>query len=83
MEKLENMFYANLKERNEGTSKFINGSEAVKETAEFLKLKLNAKDFSEAEELLIKALSETEAESFKEGARYLFSLGLELLGKRK
>ena len=81
MSKLSSLYYAHLKEREENMSNYINGTDTVKKLHDFLQLKLNAKDYSTAEELLNAVLSETEEQGFTAGCKYTFGLGLELTGQ--
>ncbi len=83
MSKLSTLYFGYLKERTDSMQEFQNGGHAVTELTNFLKTVLNANDFSKAEELLNKALSETEEHGFSEGAKYTFGLGLELAGKEE
>ena len=81
MSKLSSLYYAHLKEREELMGNYINGTDTVKKLHEFLQLKLNAKDYSTAEELLNAVISETEEQGFTAGRKYTFGLGLELTGQ--
>lgn len=83
MSKLTNLYYAHLKERDSDMEKYTNGSEAIKKFTEYLQTKLNAKDFLEAEALFTAAISESNEESFKDGCKYTFGLGLELSGQEE
>ena len=81
--KLSTFYKAYLNEKTKDMRTFQNGSSSAQMLKEFLENKFNAKDFSEAEELLNATISEAEENGFAAGAKYIFELGLELTGKNE
>lgn len=83
MSKLTSLYHAHLKEKGDIMSNYINGTSSLQKLNELLQQKLNAKDYSEVEELLNAAISETEEQGFKDGCKYTYGLGLELAGQEE
>lgn len=83
MSKLTNLYYANLKEQEEIMKNYKNEPESLKKLIEYLQAKLNMKDFLEVEELLSTAISDSREEAWKDGAKYIHGLSLELSGQEE
>jgi len=80
MSKLSTLYYAHVREKENGMKEFINGSEGYTKLIDFLQNHLNAKDFMQAEELITDLVEITREEGFKEGTKYLYGLNIELSG---
>lgn len=83
MSKLTSIYYADLKEREDNMKKYTNGAESLQKLRDYLQTKLNAKDFLEVEELLSAAISDSREEAWKDGAKYIHGLSLELSGQEE
>ena len=81
MSKIKGLFESYCKERELEIMEFHSGGEEMQDLLEFLKKKLNADDYFEAEEKLNNLLAKTEEKGFAAGAKYTASLGMELINK--
>ena len=81
MKKITGLYQNYVKERELKIMEFYSGGEDMQDLLEFLKKKLNADDYFEAEELLNRILTKAEEKGFEAGCKYTAGLGLELLDK--
>ena len=81
MSKIKGLFENYERERNKEIQEYRTGGEKMKSLQEFLKQKLNAEEYFQAEELLNDLLAETEEKGFSAGCKYITELNQELLSK--
>ena len=81
MSKIEGLYQNYKKEQTEEFQDFCTGGDRMKEFQDFLKSKLNAEDYFQAEELLTNLITEVEEKGFTAGCRYVTALNQELLSK--
>ena len=82
MSKLTSLYHGYLKEREETMNEYTKGTNSLQNLFDYLQTKLNARDYSTAEELINAVVSETEEQGFQAGCKYTYELGLELGGNK-
>ncbi len=81
MSKITGLYHNYCKERAEEIQEFCTGGDHLKEFQDFLKSKLNAEEYFQAEEMLNDLIAEVEEKGFAAGCRYVTALNQELLSK--
>lgn len=81
MSKIKGLFESYCKEREQEIMEFHSGGEDMQDLLDYLKKKLNADEYFEAEELLNRILTKTEEKGFAAGCKYISELNQELLSK--
>jgi len=81
MSKIKGLYRSYCHERDADIHEQMTGGEKMDNFREFLKQKLNAEEYMQAEELLNDLLAEVESNGFQAGCKYITELNHELLSK--
>lgn len=78
MKKIAGLYQNYVKEREAEFKEYCTGGDKMQELQEFLKQKLNAEDYFQAEEMLTALVAEIEEKGFAAGCKYTSGLAKEL-----